>query len=781
MSIQSRRPSGRSIDPRLPSLLLLIGSTAAAAQSDADARLPTIPVAPPPAEIEPVDAASRPIVIDEVVVTANRRAESVQKIVGSVQVFSGENLEKAGADAFEDYLTQVPGTGYRKDGSGQTKIGMRGVSNVSGNQIGTFSGASPVGIYLNEVPIQGSGQLPDLDLYDLDRIEVLKGPQGTLYGEGAMGGAVRMLLNEPSFGAAEMKTEAGLSYTEHGGWNQSLKAAGGFSLSDTLAFRAVATGKWESGYIDLINQHRKDANDSDQQSLRLQGRWAASEVMDVDLLYLKDRSHLDGSPNVRPELRKRYENDIYEREYAKSDLDIVGLTLKYRFDAAELTAVSAYSDGVRDGVFRLGLIKDLLTSNLETALGEVIAQQLINLAFDITQIRTESYDNHIKDSGFSQEIRLVSVGDSRLRWIAGFYYQDRKQAYDQLLTIHNSPTPGEPRELARLGDQPVESYAVFGQLNYQLTPSLEATVGARFFHETIGINDRFTSYGLAAIIQATGLEPNPAFLDVESTYEDVLPRFALNWALSDSKRLYAQAARGYRTTTPNVQINLDVGRPFLDPDFLWNYEVGAKTQWGDGRLNVNVSVYQIDWNDLQADRVGTAHIGVLPIDVIYIDNIGDARIRGTELEVAGMITQAWSIVFGLAYQDGKLVTLSEGSTAIPDSRIPNSPKWSGSLVSSYGIPLSAAYLLSFTASLQYVGDQASTEVTPKDPTGSETAAYTQLGLTISLDAERWGLSLFGSNLLDEIIEVQNASLTESENFTTLGRPRTVGLRAQYRF
>ena len=262
-------------------------------------------------------------------------------------------------------------------------------------------------------------------------------------------------------------------------------------------------------------------------------------------------------------------------------------------------------------------------------------------------------------------------------------------------------------------------------------------------------------------------------LNVESTYKDILPRFALNWQLSETQRVYVQAARGYRTTTPNVQINLNVGRPFLDPDFLWNYEVGAKTQWWDGRVLLNGSLYQIDWSDLQADRVGTARIGLLPIDVIYIDNIGDARILGAELELVGFVTQGWSVMLGLAYQDGRLVKLSEGSTAIPDSRIPNSPKWSGSLVSTYSVPLSADCLLSFTGSVQYVDDQASTEVTPQDPSGSETAAYTQLGVTIGLDGERWGLSLFGSNLLDEIVEVQNASLTESENFTTLaGRARS---------
>lgn len=751
------------------------------AQAEDTAALPAIPLKPetPPA----IDAApaARPIVVDEVVVTANRREESIQDVVGTIQVFSGEALEKIGADAFEDYLTQVPGTGYRKDGSGQTKIGIRGVSNVSGNQLGTFSGASPVGIYLNDVPIQGSGQLPDLDLYDLNRIEVLKGPQGTLYGEGAMGGAVRMILREPDFGPANLKGEAGLSHTAHGGWNQSLKLAGGLALSDQLALRAVGTMRQESGYIDLTEQHREDANDTKQQSLRLSGHWEPSEAMDIDLLYLKDRSDLSGSPNVRPELRERYENDIAEAEQAQSDLDIVGLTFKVRFDAADLTSVSAYSQGERDAVFRLALIRDLLTGNIESLLGQALAEALVELAFDAAEIRQEPFDNHVEDRGFSQEIRLVSNGDTRLNWIAGLYYQTRKQIYDQLLSIERTPVPGEPRQLSRVGDQPVEQYAAFGQLNYRITPALEATLGLRWFHETIGINDRFETYGLAALIQASGLEQNPAYLDVESTYQDLLPRVALNWALSDTRRVYAQAARGYRTTTPNVQINLDVGRPFLDPDFLWNYEVGAKTQWWDGRLAVNAAVYQIDWSDLQADRVGTAYIGLLPVNVIYIDNIGDARIRGGELEVTAALTQAWSLVAGLAYQDGRLVTLSEGSTAIPDSRIPNSPKWSGSLLSVFGVPLSESRLLTVTASLQYVDDQATTEVTPQNRSGSQTAAYTQLGLIIGLESARWNAALFGNNLLDEIIEVQNASLTESENFTTLGRPRTIGLRFGYSF
>lgn len=765
-------------------VLLLVCPPLLAQQTETDP--PPTYDAIPVESIAPADAVDAPAALrerqmEEVIVTASRREQRVQDVVGSLQAFSGAELEQSGADSFEDYLTQVPGAGFRQDGSGNTKIGIRGVSNISGNQLGTFSGSSPVGVYLNDVPIQGSGQLPDLDLYDLSRIEVLKGPQGTLYGEGAMGGAIRMIVKEPQLTGSDIKAESSVSYTEHGGWNEGIKLAGGTALiDDRLGIRVVGTAKRDSGFIDLPNQDREDANDSDRQSLRFLGKWKASERLTTDLLYLKDLSSYDGSPNVRPETRDQYENDIYENERGESDIDIGGLTFKYDLDKIQLSSVSTLLNAKRDSVFRLPLFKDLLVGTLTDNVGPlgviIDPEVLVGLGFDVLQIQQEPFENHTRDEGFSQELRVVSSGGEHLNWVGGIYYQKREQRYHQTSLIFASPTPGENRQLDRQGKQPLKQISAYGEATLTFLSDFDATLGLRVFRETIGIVDRFETFGvIGAASTATG-DPNPKFLDVEATYEDYLPKASLSWRMTPDRMVYALASRGYRSTTPNVQVNLGVGPPLLEPDFLWNYEVGAKTQWFDRRLTANLSLYYIDWTDLQATRTDQGNLGPLPVNVIYIDNIGDAQIKGVDLETSLLLGRGFEIGLAGGYQQGKLVKVDAQSEAIPGSRVPNSPRWTGTFSAGYSRALTDTMTLSLGSSLQVVGDQASVETTPTNPTGSETAAYKKLSAQIAVEGLHWGVTLFGDNLLDEIIELQNASVVESENFTTLGRPRTVGLR-----
>ncbi|HKY89808.1 MAG TPA: TonB-dependent receptor, partial [Nevskiaceae bacterium] len=651
----------------------------------------------------------------EIVVTASRREQLVEDVVGGLQVFSGEDLEAKGDDSFEDYLTQVAGAGFRQDGSGNTKIGLRGVSNISGNQLGTFSGSSPVGVYLNDVPIQGSGQLPDLDLYDLQRIEVLKGPQGTLYGEGAMGGAIRMIVNSPSLDAFDFKGETLTSWTDHGGFNRGIKLAGGAPLiQERLGVRGVVTSRRESGFIDLPEQDRKDANDVEAESLRLLGTWQATPAIAVDALYLKDHGKVDGSPNVRPETKEELENDILERERARREIDIGGLTVKWDLASMQLAAVSSILRAERHAVFRLPLLKSTIQGNVEDVLagplGVIIDPAVIaDLAFDVARIREEPFDNQTWDEGFSQELRAVSSGDERFDWVAGVYYQTRDQRYDQTAYAYESPTPGENRNIHRDGVQTLEQLSAYGEGTYEWTPAIEMTMGLRVFRETIGIDDFFASYGAVALVQAAAGDQNPKYLDVEDTYSDVLPKLSFAWHVDDDAMLYALASRGYRTTTPNVQYQLGVGAPLLEADFLWNYELGAKTQWLDRRLALNVAAYYIDWHDLQASRLGEGRLGPLPVDIIFIDNIGDAVIKGVDLEATWAPTPRLILSFGGGYQDGRLVKLAPDSVAVKDSRVPNSPEWTGSAGIDWSVPIDDRHALAFGTRVQYVDEQGTVE------------------------------------------------------------------------
>jgi len=178
----------------------------------------------------PAGVSAQPV-LEEIIVTASRREQYVQDVPLSIQVMTGEELERLGRDSFEDYILTVPGASFRDQGNGAKRIGLRGISNLSGSDFGTVDSVSTIGLYLNDVAVQGTSVLPDLALYDLNRVEILKGPQGTLYGEGAMGGAIKMILNQPNLQRFEAKGEAVLSWVDDGGFNYQVRACWTFRSS----------------------------------------------------------------------------------------------------------------------------------------------------------------------------------------------------------------------------------------------------------------------------------------------------------------------------------------------------------------------------------------------------------------------------------------------------------------------------------------------------------------------------------------------------------------------
>ena len=242
----------------------------------------------------PATAAANPD--EEIVVTAERREQGVQDIALPIQLFSGRTLERLGADKFEDYLLQVPGVSLRSQGNGASRIAIRGISNIAASDVGGGNTLSTVGLYLNDVPIQGTSVLPDLALYDVQRIEVLKGPQGTLYGEGAMGGAIKMQLTPPDMSATSARGEATLSTTD-GATTLSYAARGVLNLplaQDRVGLRLVGTYKSDAGFVNNIATGERDYNDRRSWSVR--GILAANiaEGFDAELLAMSEHGEADG-------------------------------------------------------------------------------------------------------------------------------------------------------------------------------------------------------------------------------------------------------------------------------------------------------------------------------------------------------------------------------------------------------------------------------------------------------------------------------------------------------
>ena len=734
--------------------------------------------------------------LEEVIVTAARREQDIQDVVGGIEVFAGAALERDGADGFEDYVIKIPGVGFRKEGTGGTKLGMRGVSNISGNISGILDGSSTVGLYLNDVPMQGSSALPDLGLYDLNRVEALKGPQGTLYGEGSMGGAIKMILNSPSMVEYEAKAEYSVSETKRGGRNTSWKAAvGGPLWEDRIGARLVATSKDESGYIDYTSLNQEDANETSGDSFRALLNFQVTEKLYAELLYFNDESSSDAAANTQPENRDEYRNTQKEDDFYELDFNLTGLTIKYEFENIEFSSVTSFLETESDAIYPFRLTASTIDSSggpTLRSLGFFIPPDTIT-GSDVSD--EEPYRLGVTQEGIAQEFRLVSLGDHRLNWVAGVFFTERDQEYKStlfmdpdLVTPIGLPIPGltstdtsDPRSLRRDGKQTTEQFAVYAEGIYKILPTLELTAGLRWFDETVSLYDEFEVYNIYAAVYEASQAPTLFITELEEANQGVLPKLSLAWYLNDANMVYGLVSRGFRSAGPNAQFQFGVGEPIIDPDYLWNYEIGTKTQWFEGLLTINGSLFFLDWTDFQAQRRGVGQLGALEVDTLYVDNIGDAEVKGAELQVVWLPFAGASTGFSVGLLDGEVVKTVEGSNALVGGRLPNMPEFSGNVFFSYTRPIFDSLNLTLSTSYQIVDEQGTIEVTDEDPDGLPTEPYDMWKASISIEGAHWGVTLSGDNLLDENVELQKYEPFKDDVLLTIGRPRTVGITVRIFF
>ena len=740
--------------------------------------------------------------IDEIIVTANRREQNLQEVVGGIQVFSGEDLEKQGVDGIEDYILKVPGAGMQKDGTGGTKLGIRGISNVAG-VAGVYDGVSTVGLYINDIPMQGSGNLPDLSLYDLNRVEVLKGPQGTLYGEGSMGGAIKMILNYANLEEYEFKADSQTSYTEEGGVNWYAKTAiGGPIMEDRIGLRLVGSYKEDSGYIDYTTLGVEDANSSNACSARALMN-ADFDSLKLEAMILLDRSDMDQLSQVE-DGKQTLENEQHETQFSQTEFNLYGLTAKYDFGPVELTSVSSLIQSNRDIRARAGLTAGILEGNSidliieETTGVDVIGDFMIADVFQQDVINNEPAELYTDETNFAQELRLLSTGDNRLDWVAGLFYRNRTS--DFFIVLYQPDTtpctdpsggsineglgefsPCDNRGYERYGEETFVQYAAYVEGNYELTESLELTLGLRYFHETVGLNDTFDLYNFYAFLYTAFGSETTIRTQMEPEVDGFLPKASLKWQIDDDLMVYGVISRGFRSGGPNANASFEVGDEIMDPDYLWNYEVGYKSRWFGGALTVNGTAFYLDWTDIQLFKLGVGRLGEIPTELVYFDNAGDAEVFGTEIETLLFPFEGAMIGINASYLKGEIVRVDPDSDTQLGSPLSSMPEVSISAFAAYTWDLSGFLgndtTLTAAGAWQYVDDMLTVVKSNTDPTGRPLEGYEQAQLNLSLDGLNWGVALFVHNLMDERPQTSRSG-TYTRRFTAIGRPRTFGLNVR---
>jgi iron complex outermembrane receptor protein len=693
--------------------------------------------------------------LDEVVVTATKRVENLEDVPISISVLNSDTLQKSGAQSFEDYLPAVPSTSYVTQGNGRDRINIRGVSSLPGDL-----GQSTTGIYLDEAPVgEVTGGLANLDLFDLDRVEVLRGPQGTLFGAGSMGGAIRLILAKPKLDEFSGTASLTGSETAHGGGNYDLHAVLNAPLIDqTLAMRLMVGDRRDSGFIDDPFTRHENVNSHRQESGRFELLAKPTTDLSVLLTAIFQRDTTGGNPfadiGAGP-----YEQTRYYPEASEYETRLVGLTVNDDFEWANFTSATNFlgksSYFGQDVTSALGALAEVVT---DAPLAPGAGIGLANGGF-----------NHV----FSQEFRLASADRGRIRWVVGAFYSHQHVVQTQVFdTSFASQFAGFPALYSGTSDFTYEQIAGFGEVNFLLTDDWTFTAGVRSAH--FKNTDTETSDGL--------LGAGGAPQTYEDTENKTTPKFSLQYAINPEDMVYATASQGYRIGGPNPPVPVSECAADLaalglaeapgqyKPDSIWNYEVGSKNRLLDNRLTVNGAVYYIDWKNIQVSEN-------LNCGFDFGANAGSANSKGAELEIAAKPMK------GLSLTASGSLTNAQFTATLPDVGIVSGTRVPG--VSRYTYDLAAEYAVEayggsnfFHADYQGIGPMLNGFLTVS--TTRRIPAYELLNLRVGHSQGPWDVELFAKNVLDRraVIYIRANS---TANYSELAQPQTIGINIQRHF
>jgi iron complex outermembrane receptor protein len=665
--------------------------------------------------------------LQEVIVTAQKREESLQKVPISISVLSGTQLENPTITSVTDALSTVPGVATNQSyNGGGTLVAIRGVS--VGQAL--FAGSSPVAYYLDSVPfgLVKSAIAPDEDVYDLQRVEVLRGPQGTLYGANALNGVVRVLTNDANLTSFDVKVRASDSGTDGGGNNYRGDVAVNVPLiDDKLAARAVIGYENDSGWIDTPIKRR--VNDAERRNYRLKINAQPTDEFSIGLSWWGMRDSY-GAPNAAGD---NYRNSSVLNQLITTDFDAYALKFGYGFSGYSLSSTTSYlrySDNANfDFTSYLGGFPYALFTGLDSNV-------------------------------LSQEILLNSPSDKAWRWSVGGMYrratEDRLQ-YDSLL----GPVTGFTDTV----DDTSNSFAAFGEVTrIFLDGRLEATAGLRQFEDDV--------------TQEGHVSPTTPLVRAEGRFHATTPRAVLTWHASDNLMIYGSYSQGFRSGFPQ-DITVAAGFPPVKADKLYNYESGAKGSIWGGRASFEAAVYYMDWEHVQQNLQ-------VPFENITTTAIVNGQsARGKGVDIAVTIQPLTALTFGInaswnnlemdsAVYSGGLLLFHKGD------RLSMSPETTAGASAAYAFALGASGLMgrlsasaNYTSAQRYLANPGGPAFLPG--TG-DPMVIGRVGMSID-SAAHWTATLFVDNVNNERGAVIRPY--ELPDLTSRVRARTAGLQLEY--
>lgn len=720
----------------------------------------------------------------DIIVTAQKRAANIQDVPLSIAAIDGESLENRRIQSTSDLARLTPGLAVSTSGPGQTQIIIRGISSTSGSQATT-------GYYLDEVPVSALSDNIEGSTFDLNRVEVLRGPQGTLYGSASMGGAVKYISNQPDDSRFEARGSATLSTTAGSGANYEANGVINIPLAEGVAaLRVMGFYKKEDGYIDRYaidpnNYLAADPNvapEKNANSHRIWGVRAAVAITPTESLRITpsiyyQKLNTDGL-FAFDDPPGSYQNLIQTRSVAET-----------REDEVQIYNLTATQDVGSDWQITSSLSYFDRTRFLFEDMAKVI---FVSLVFVDPAIQptvypmgmTSKYRNKI----FTQEVRANgNIGPIEL--VLGAYYQKSNARRNPKALIpdgynetYGTPFPGVTSFFTADSRTYSEEYAGFGQAIWSVSDRLRITAGLRAFKVKERFNTVQEGLFFGAVTETSG----------SSSSKGLTPKFAVDFNMTDDVLVYASAAKGFRagggiTPVPQSLCAAELGAlgyttapTSYDPDSLWSYEAGIKSQFADKKVTLNASAYHIDWSRIQ-QTVGLPQCGFS-----FTANFGSSVSRGMEIESRFRLSDDLTVGANFGYTDTYLKETVPGTPSQKGDRLLNVPKYNVSLSLDYSRPVSEGIVAFLGGSYSYVSDVLAEYSRASLWQTRPSYELVNLQMGVGREDDRWRVAVFADNLFNEHATVGNAFSTTGVDLATtralaVNRPRTVGVNVKGSF
>lgn len=770
-------------------------------------------------------AIAQEVALEEIVVTATRRNTTIQDTPINIAAVTGAQIAREGLDTLSEALRGVPGVNVIDQGSrGGSQIVVRGLNaEPLFNNDNSNDGGGTVATYVSETPL-----FAELRLNDMERVEVLLGPQGTLYGSGTLGGAIRYIPRQPQFEDTSVEIRGNTySYSEADSQSFGAGVTVNLPVTDQFALRASVDRLDDSGFIDqpyvlrdpgtslssafgspaAIEENfkrEKDVNSEETWAGRVAARWAPSEKVDLNLTYYFQFQDVGGRQSSSrrvdsmPVRFGKFESALRVLEPSDRDNQLLALEATFDLGFAELTSATAYSE------YDQRSQRDQTDLAIELEFGYELFPALVVYT-----------DEKITEERVNQEFRLVSKTDGPLSWTAGAFYNDfeRRVDYTEFTPgLHEffDYAVGDDRDYLSIDKSERSEYAFYGEVSYAVTDAWTFTAGARYYSYDLDI----ASAATFPPFPPTGPEFN--FNNAGQSDDGVLGKLNASYRFSPDALAYFTISQGYRSggsnaltpcpdpLPPDVYVCGQPNELLYTPDTTNNYELGLKSQWLDGRLAFNAAVFYIDWEDVQLGS--STDVGAVGITV----NGKGASSRGVEVGLDALLADGLTVQANYAYTDAQLEDLSPDlirtitppgfSSAYVDGeagdRLPGSARNRASIALSYLKPVSDAFALDLGWRTAYSGDVLSTAGARGDSTTlpSYSLSFARIGLVNTRND--WSVTLYADNVFDEFAEVStrgtalfnqivfdvNGDSVYDRRFSTaVLPPRRIGLRFTMQF